>query len=100
MGNLDQTISTLTKGLKKIGQWDSSLILTYSEFGRRVAENESLGTDHGTANVFFALGGKVRGGIYGKRPSLKNLDKGNLVYTTDYRSIYYSIQKNGFTFLK
>ncbi|MEC7183605.1 MAG: DUF1501 domain-containing protein [Bdellovibrionota bacterium] len=100
MGNLDQTISSLTKGLKKMGQWDSSLILTYSEFGRRVAENESLGTDHGTANVFFALGGKVRGGVYGKRPSLKNLDKGNLVYTTDYRSIYYSIQKKWFHFPK
>ena len=94
--NLDQTIKVLSNDLKKMGLWDSSLILTYSEFGRRVAENESLGTDHGTANVFFALGGKVNGGIYGDRPSLKNLDKGNLVYTTDYRSIYDSIQKKWF----
>ena len=51
--NLDETLGSLQKGLKSIGEWDRSLILTYSEFGRRVAENESLGTDHGTANVFL-----------------------------------------------
>jgi uncharacterized protein (DUF1501 family) len=88
---LDMAIESLSSGLKKMGEWERSLILTYSEFGRRVQENESLGTDHGTANVFFALGGKVKGGVYGKRPSLKNLEDGNLVYTTDYRSVYQTV---------
>lgn len=88
---LDMAIESLSSGLKTLGEWDRSLILTYSEFGRRVQENESMGTDHGTANVFFAFGGKVKGGLYGKRPSLKNLEDGNLVYTTDYRSVYQTV---------
>ncbi|MDC0253402.1 DUF1501 domain-containing protein [Bacteriovoracales bacterium] len=100
LNGLDKGIEALSDGLKKLGEWNSSLILTYSEFGRRVQENESLGTDHGTANVFFALGGKVKGDVYGKGPSLGNLEEGNLIYTTDYRSVYESIHKNWFKFKK
>jgi uncharacterized protein (DUF1501 family) len=86
---LDQTFESLYLGLKKIGLWDKTTLLTYSEFGRRPAENGSRGTDHGTANVHFSMGGNVSGGLYGNNPSLKNLDKnGNMQFTTDFKSIY------------
>ena len=71
--------------------------MTYSEFGRRAAENASKGTDHGTAAPHFIVGRKVKGGIYGNHPSLKNLDKNDdLIYTTDFRSLYNSITKKWF----
>ena len=70
--------------------------MTYSEFGRRVKENGSLGTDHGTASVQFALGGLVKGGIYQKHPSLDNLHKNNLIYTTEYNSLYNTVLSNWF----
>jgi len=61
----------------------------YSEFGRRVPENTSLGTDHGTAQVNFVIGNAVKGGLYGKPPSLTNLVLGdNLENTTDFRQVY------------
>ncbi|MCU1376403.1 MAG: hypothetical protein JWO68_3689 [Actinomycetia bacterium] len=64
-------------------------VLTFSEFGRRVQANQSNGTDHGTASSLFALGARVRGGLYGAMPSLTNLDRsGNLVPTVDFRSVY------------
>jgi uncharacterized protein (DUF1501 family) len=67
------------------------LTMTFSEFGRRVAENGSRGTDHGTAAPVFVIGGGVKGGIYGEHPSLDALDNGNLAYTTDFRSIYATV---------
>jgi uncharacterized protein (DUF1501 family) len=68
--------------------WDNVMVMTYSEFGRRVAENASGGTDHGTAAPHFILGGAVRGGLYGKAPSLTELDDGDLRFTTDFRRLY------------
>jgi uncharacterized protein (DUF1501 family) len=63
--------------------------MVFSEFGRRVPENVSLGTDHGAANLMFVAGTKVKGGHYGQIPSLTKLDEGdNLVYTTDFRRVY------------
>jgi len=63
--------------------------MIFSEFGRRVPENVNLGTDHGTANLMFVAGNKVKGGQYGKVPSLTELDSGdNLIYTTDFRRVY------------
>jgi uncharacterized protein (DUF1501 family) len=63
--------------------------MVFSEFGRRVPENVSLGTDHGAANLMFVVGSKVKGGHYGQIPSLTKLDEGdNLVYTTDFRRVY------------
>ena len=63
--------------------------MIFSEFGRRVPENTSLGTDHGTANLMFVIGEHVKGGHYGKRPSLARLDAGdNLIHTTDFRRVY------------
>jgi uncharacterized protein (DUF1501 family) len=61
----------------------------YSEFGRRVPENTSLGTDHGTAQVNFVIGNAVKGGLYGKPPSLTELVLGdNLENTVDFRQVY------------
>jgi uncharacterized protein (DUF1501 family) len=64
------------------------LTMMWTEFGRRVRENGSAGTDHGTATPVFLFGGGVRGGIHGETPSLASLDQGDLKHTTDFRSVY------------
>src|SRR5204863_528501 len=72
--------------MKRIGRADDVVMYVHSEFGRRVPENTSLGTDHGTAQVNFIVGNKVKGGMYGAPPSLTNLVlDGNLENTTDFR---------------
>ena len=88
IGQLAGGLVTLRSVLKELNKWDSTLVMTYSEFGRRPTENMSLGTDHGTANVHFMMGGKVKGGLFGQYPSLSNLDNGNLKYNIDFRSMY------------
>jgi uncharacterized protein (DUF1501 family) len=86
---LGEGLSALRDALKEIGRWQDTVVATYSEFGRRAQENQSAGTDHGTANVHFVLGGAVRGGVVGKAPMLDRLDAGgNLIHTTDFRSYY------------
>ena len=75
--------------MKRLGKQDEVAILVHSEFGRRVPENTGLGTERGTANVSFVLGGGVTGGQYGKPPSLTELVLGdNLQHTTDFRRVY------------
>lgn len=75
--------------MKRLGKQDEVAILVHSEFGRRVPENTSLGTDHGTANVSFVIGGGVTGGQYSTPPSLTELVLGdNLQHTTDFRRVY------------
>jgi uncharacterized protein (DUF1501 family) len=75
--------------LKRIGRADDVVMYVHSEFGRRVPENTSLGTDHGTAQVNFVIGNAVKGGLYGKPPSLSELVLGdNLETTTDFRQVY------------
>ena len=72
-----------------LGLSDRVCVLVYSEFGRRVAENANLGTDHGSANTMFLAGKNVRGGHYGTAPKLTDLtDGGNLKYTVDFRQVY------------
>jgi uncharacterized protein (DUF1501 family) len=89
MSNLSQGMTQLKAALQEHGLWQDALILTYSEFGRRVHENASNGTDHGTANVMFATGGRVKSGVYGASPSLTALDSGgNMAHTVDFRSVY------------
>jgi len=67
------------------------LILAYSEFGRRVQENNG-GTDHGTAGLAFCVGKSIKGGLYGGYPDLTSLDSnGNMRYTTDFRSLYATV---------
>jgi len=87
---LGDGLAALKAALVELGRWDSTLVMTYAEFGRRVAENGSNGTDHGTANVHFVMGGRVKGGLYGEAPHLDRLDSGNLVHTVDFRSLYAS----------
>ena len=78
--------------LAKHGKADNVVIMTWSEFGRRVEENGSLGTDHGTAAPLFVLGNPINKGIFGEPSSLSSLDaNGNLKYTTDFRSIYATV---------
>jgi uncharacterized protein (DUF1501 family) len=82
-------VSAFLTDLKRIGRADDVTVMVFSEFGRRVPENVSLGTDHGAANLMFVVGSKVKGGHYGQIPSLTKLDEGdNLVYTTDFRRVY------------
>jgi uncharacterized protein (DUF1501 family) len=77
--------------LQELNRWNSALVMTYAEFGRRAAENNSNGTDHGTTNSHFAMGGRVRGGLYGPAPQLDRLDNGNLVHSIDFRSLYATV---------
>jgi uncharacterized protein (DUF1501 family) len=69
----------------------NAVLMAYSEFGRRVHANASQGTDHGSAGPVFVAGTPVKGGLYGEEPSLRNLDNGDLKYTTDFRDIYYEL---------
>jgi uncharacterized protein (DUF1501 family) len=75
--------------MQRIGRADDVVMYVHSEFGRRVPENTSLGTDHGTAQVNFVIGNAVKGGLYGQPPSLSELVLGdNLQSTTDFRRVY------------
>jgi uncharacterized protein (DUF1501 family) len=65
--------------------------MTFSEFGRRVAENANGGTDHGTAAPMLLVGGGIKAGTFGKYPSLTDLDRGDLKFQTDFRSVYGTI---------
>ena len=84
-------VSYLVSELKKSGQFKDTLIMTFSEFGRRVNQNASQGTDHGTANNLFVIGDRVNGGFYNELPSLNDLDKGDLKYNLDFRRVYASL---------
>jgi uncharacterized protein (DUF1501 family) len=67
------------------------LMMTFSEFGRRVAQNASGGTDHGAAAPMFLFGPRVKGGIVGNPPSLTDLDNGDLKHQLDFRSVYATV---------
>ena len=83
----DLATITTTAGLAQ----DRVMILAYSEFGRRVQENNG-GTDHGTAGLAFCVGKSVKGGLYGGYPDLTSLDSnGNMKFTTDFRSLYATV---------
>ena len=77
--------------LKRIGRAGDVAMMVFTEFGRRVEENASLGTDHGTATPMFVVGPGVAGGLHGRHPSLTDLDDGNLKMTTDFRRVYASM---------
>ena len=89
--DLDKAVTAFMQDLQGHGLGDKVLVMTWSEFGRRVKENGSAGTDHGTAAPMFLLGSAVKGGLYGEQPSLNTLDSGNLKFTTDFRSVYASV---------
>ena len=89
-------VSALVDDLKASGRFKDTLILTFSEFGRRVKQNASRGTDHGTANnVMVISGGLRKAGIYNEAPNLSDLDKnGDIKYSVDFRSVYATILGN------
>jgi len=90
--DLAEGLAALRLALLELGRWDSTLIMTYAEFGRRPRENASNGTDHGTASAHFLLGGRVRGGLYGQPPALGRLDGGgNLPFAVDFRDLYATV---------
>jgi len=90
--DLADGLAALRSALVETGRWQSTLLMTYAEFGRRPRENQSTGTDHGTSSAHFVLGGRVRGGLYGKPPALDRLDgNGNLPYNVDFRQLYATV---------
>lgn len=89
---LGDGIATLKSALTELGRWDDTLIVTYSEFGRRPRENLNNGTDHGTASAHFVAGGRAKGGLAGQGPVLERLDgSGNLEPSVDFRSLYATV---------
>ena len=88
MRRLDAGLSAFLADLSASAIGRNTVVLAFSEFGRRVAENGSKGTDHGTAGPMLVAGARVKGGLHGKHPSLTELDAGDLVFTTDFRSVY------------
>ena len=88
LGELDSAVTAFVDALRGTRHGSKTVVLIYTEFGRRVGGNASEGTDHGWANVAFAAGPSVRGGFYGDPPSLTKLSEGNTVYSTDFRSLY------------
>jgi len=90
MLTLSESVSAFMKDLKAQGNAQRTVLMTFSEFGRRVTENASHGTDHGAAAPMFVCGAAVKGGVYGNHPSLRpnDLDHGDLKYNTDFRSVY------------
>ena len=86
---LAEGLVSLRAALVELGKWDQTVVATYAEFGRRPRENQSGGTDHGTAAAHFVAGGRVKGGLYGATPALDRLDgNGNLPHAVDFRSYY------------
>jgi uncharacterized protein (DUF1501 family) len=88
MNDLNAATSSFVADLKSQGNFDRVLMISFSEFGRRVSENASGGTDHGAAAPLFVLGGGVKPGLYGTYPSLTDLHDGDLKFNTDFRSVY------------
>jgi uncharacterized protein (DUF1501 family) len=88
LGVVSDSLSRFMGQLKATTRSNDVTIMVYSEFGRRVAGNGSQGTDHGTSGPMFVIGNSVKGGFYGDQPSLKNLVKGDLAVTTDFRDVY------------
>jgi uncharacterized protein (DUF1501 family) len=88
---LSDGIGAFYQDMQQRGRDNDVLLMTFSEFGRRVVENGSQGTDHGTAEPMFVVGGNVKGGLYGQYPSLSSLDAGDLRYSVDFRQVYASV---------
>jgi uncharacterized protein (DUF1501 family) len=88
LSQLDDAVTWFLPTVTNRARGRSVVMMIHTEFGRRVAGNASAGTDHGSANVVFVAGSTVHGGFYGTPPSLTTLDDGNLVFTTDFRSVY------------
>jgi uncharacterized protein (DUF1501 family) len=91
LGQLDSALKSFFTDLKQQGNDKRVVLMTFSEFGRRVAENASAGTDHGKASCLFVAGPGVKGGLFGKHPSLSDLHEGDIKHTVDFRGVYGSL---------
>jgi uncharacterized protein (DUF1501 family) len=91
---LSETVEVFMNDIKKNGKADDVLLMTFSEFGRRVQENASNGTDHGTANQIFLFGNSLKkNGIYNAAPNLIDLDDGDLKHSVDFKNVYATLLK-------
>lgn len=88
LGQMASSIKAFYEDLKEQGNDGRVMTLTFSEFGRRVSQNASGGTDHGTAAPMFLFGPMVRPGVHGTHPSMNDLDSGDLKHTLDFRHVY------------
>ncbi len=88
MAELDHALSAFLRDLGRSELGRRAVVLVYSEFGRRVNENGSQGTDHGKGGPVFVLGHQLQGGLYGQPPELSVRDNGDVPVTTDFRSVY------------
>jgi uncharacterized protein (DUF1501 family) len=86
-------VRAFMQDIARIGRGDDVAVMMFTEFGRRVEENGSLGTDHGTATPMFLFGRHVTSGFFGQPPSLTDLDDGNLKMTNDFRRVYATVIK-------
>ena len=95
MKQLAEGLAALQSALTELGAWDRTLVMTFSEFGRRAQQNHSNGTDHGTVAPHFVAGGSVRGGLYGQASDLSRLDSTqNARYSTDFRQLYATVAQD------
>ncbi len=96
MGTVDAALAAFLTDLRRTEEGKNTVVVVFSEFGRRVAENGSKGHDHGKAGPMFVLGARVKGGLYGQHPSLTDLDEGDVTFTTDFRSVYGTLIERAF----
>ena len=94
LNELSRAMKAFLDDMKDAGLEDRVLVMAFSEFGRRVAENSSNGTDHGAAGPVFLAGTKLAKRSYGVPPSLMDLDDGDLKYSTDFRDVYASVVRD------
>ena len=94
--DLSEALTAFYRHVEKTGAAEHVTVMVFSEFGRRVRENASLGTDHGCAAPMFLLSGKIKGGLHGSTPDFSNLDRGDLRFTTDFRSVYATVLEEVF----
>ncbi|MFQ5472479.1 MAG: DUF1501 domain-containing protein [Dehalococcoidia bacterium] len=92
LGGVSDAVLAFLQDIDAHGHGQEVVLMTWSEFGRRVKANASSGTDHGTAGPMFIAGGPVNGGLHGEPPSISALDdNGDLIFTTDFRSVYATV---------
>lgn len=91
LGDLAEALVAFRRAMIEAGAWERVLVMSYAEFGRRVSENASGGTDHGTAAPHFLLGGRLGGGLYGEQPPLDDLEDGDLKPRLDFRRLYAAV---------
>jgi uncharacterized protein (DUF1501 family) len=91
LDQLGRSLRSFHRDLRAQGNSERVLTMVFSEFGRRVRQNASGGTDHGTAAPMYLVGDMVRPGLLGNHPSLTDLDEGDLRFGVDFRSIYASV---------